>query len=140
MVIPGTSADMPAPHRLPAGDAHRGRAFVQVEDELDPIECRVTWCDPATARSLAKANAHLRPSFDLGEFSAAEGAPTSSYDRAVPVEDELILGLLEAGEQSYQAVAEAVGITADAARKRLTRLEQAGRVQHASGSPMWALT
>ena len=140
MVIPGTSADMPAPHRLPAGDAHRGRAFVQVEDELDPIECRVTWCDPATARSLAKANAHLRPSFDLGEFSAAEGAPTSSYDRAVPVEDELILGLLEAGEQSYQAVAEAVGITADAARKRLTRLEQAGRVQHVSGSPMWALT
>ena len=140
MILPGLGADDPGPHRLPAGDAHRGRCFLQVEDELDPREARISWCDPTYARTLAKSNAHLRPTLDLDTFAApADGAPATSYARATTDADALVLGLLEAGPQTHQAVADAAGMTVDAARKRLQRLADAGRVEHAQGSNVWAL-
>lgn len=139
MIVPGITSDDPGPHRLPPGDAHRGRAYMQVEDELSPVECRVTWCEPAHARTLARANAHLRPDLNFDELAAADGAPQSSYARAGADVDALVLGLLEGGPTTHQAVADAAGITVDAARKRLQRLADAGRVNHAHGSSTWAL-
>ena len=140
MALPGITADDPGPHRLPAGDAHRGRCFLQVEDELEPREARVTWCDPTYARGLAKANAHLRPALDLESFAApTDGAPASSYVRAGTDDDALILGLLEAGEQTHQALADAAGVSVDACRKRLERLAERGLLEHAKGTNVWAL-
>lgn len=140
MALPGISADDAGPHRLPSGDAHRGRCFLQVEDESEPREARVTWCDPAVARRLANDNAHLRPVLDLDQFEApTDGAPASTYGRAAPDPDALLLGLLEAGPQTHQALASAVGITADACRRRLSRLAEAGTVAHEQGSNVWQL-
>ena len=140
MVLPGITADDEGPHRLPAGDAHRGRCFVLAEGDTTPVEARVSWCTPEHARRLATENAHLRPTLDLDTFAApADGAPATSYARATTDADALVLGLLEAGPQTHQAVADAAGMTVDAARKRLQRLADAGRVEHAQGSNVWAL-
>lgn len=141
MALPGVTSDMPGPHQLPAGDSHRGRCYVQVEDELDPVEARIAWCDPAHARALAISNAHLAPVLDLDQFRApTTGAPETAYARAGTDVDALLLGLLEGGATTHQAVADAAGITVDAARKRLQRLADAGRVDHQQGSNVWALT
>lgn len=141
MALPGLTADDEGPHRLPAGDAHRGRCFVQVEDETDPTEARIAWCEPAHARALATANAHLRPALDLDAFAPpAAGAPASTYARAASDVDAVLLGLLEAGPQSHQALAAAAGLTVDACRKRLARLAEAGTVAHETGSNVWTLS
>ena len=140
MALPGITADDPGPHRLPAGDAHRGRCFLQVEDELEPREARISWCEPSYARGLAKANAHLRPALDLEAFAPpADGATATSYTRAASDDDAVLLGLLEAGEQTHQALADAAGVSVDACRKRLERLAERGLVTHAKGSNVWAL-
>lgn len=140
MVLPGVSSDDPGPHRLPAGDAHRGRCFVQVEDELAPREARIAWCSPEHARTLATANAHLAPTLDLSGFVPPDaGAPAATYTRAAGDQDAAVLEALADGPRPYAEVAAALGITPDAARKRLARLEQMGRVTHANGSPEWEL-
>lgn len=139
MVLPGVASDEPGPHRLPAGDAHRGRCFVQVEDELAPREARIAWCSPEHARRLADANAHLRPELDLSGFVPPEGAPATTYERAPGDADAAVLDALADGPRTYAQVAQLLGVTADAARKRLARLEQTGRVTHANGSAEWEL-
>ena len=140
-MIFGAAAELAPAHQLPVGPEHAGQAWVLREGERTPHYVWTLYVAAADVPALAARTAHLAPELRLTPVTAhgpVRGTWAAPKPGAGDVVDRQVLDALADGPVHYTAVAEAVGITADAARKRLARLEADGRVTHEQGSPLWA--
>lgn len=141
MVFGNDLAEQAPAHRLPEGNQHAGRAYVML-DGATVAAGWTMWLDGADVPRIAAQTADLAPALVFpdvvpsGPSRATWQAPKSAQGDRL---DQALLDALDDGPSTYNDLAARVGTTADAARKRLGRLEQVGRVHHEPGSPTWAL-
>lgn len=133
MILGPAYAAGPA-HELPLGEAGAGLAYALLEGERRPALIRSMWLEPARVDGIARETAHLRPHLELTP-SLADVPPVAAWSQPSP--DDALLAALADGPKDYGTVAAEVGMTADACRRRLARLEADGKVRHASGSRVW---
>lgn len=136
----GAAAESAPCHTLPVGPDHAGRAFVLREGERAPLYAWTLFVPPEQVATIARETVDRRPALDLPAV-AGPGPQRATWSRPQPATDAdvLLLGLLADGPQHVDVLAQAAGATTDATRKRLVRLEQAGKVTHAPGSPLWSV-
>lgn len=136
MVFPDLADAAPA-HRLPEGIEHAGRCYVMT-DGANPVPAWTMWLDGSQVPAIAHETAHLAPSLELPTVTAA-GPQRAVWAAPQADADAAVLAALADGPMPYAELATVVGLSPDACRGRLRRLEQAGKVTHAAGSAEWQL-
>ena len=138
----GAVAEQAPCHTLPIGPDHAGRCFILRDGERAPINAWTLYVPPEQVPVIASQTADLRPRLEL-PTTPVSGPQRGAWQPPRPTlgdeVDQAVLAALANGPRPYSDVADELGATADAIRKRLVRLEQTGKVAHAAGSAVWAL-